>query len=161
MLSEWARTWAVSDQALADLRARLGALDPSPPLSEMATPINGEIALQSLIRQRASAYGMKLWRNNVGVLPDARGVPIRFGLANDSKAINRIFKSSDLIGISNEIIQPYDVGQPRGRFVAFECKAPRWHYTGDAHEQAQESFLKVVLAYGGRAKFINNEGNIL
>lgn len=129
------------------------------PAAVMTAPTGGtsEEAVSARVRLTAAQRGMQLWRNNVGALQDSRGVPVRYGLANDSKALNAVFKSSDLIGIDSTLIAPEDVGKPRGQFVALECKASAWSYTGDSHERAQLAFINVVLAYGGRAKFINDE----
>ena len=154
MLIKWAVKWGVSPEALADLRAQMGLATvnalPGFPASQ------SEAAVSNNVRAVAPAYGMQLWRNNVGSLKDARGIPVRFGLANDSAKLNEVFKSSDLIGIDNEPIRAADVGQPRGRFVALETKAANWRYTGTEHERAQLAFINVVLAYGGRAQFINS-----
>lgn len=157
MIDEWAQQWGIPAVAVADLKHRIGVTPSAPP-----APVGGasEAAGQSRIRALAPLRGMQLWRNNVGALIDARGVPVRFGLANDSKELNRVFKSADLIGISNEVITLADVGQPRGRFIALECKHAGWRYTGAEREVAQLAFIKVVNAYGGRAKFIISENEL-
>ena len=62
--------------------------------------------VKKVILLKASKLGWRLWRNNVGVLKDERGVPIRFGLANTSKAVNGELKSGDLIGIRPVLITP-------------------------------------------------------
>ena len=157
MIDAWAKRWGVPAIAVADLRRELGTLNPAPP-----PPSSGgsEVAGQSRIRALAPLYGMQLWRNNVGALMDGRGVPVRYGLANDSKQVNEVFKSSDLIGISNVTITPEMVGEPRGQFVAFECKHGAWKYSDTARERAQLAFIKVILAYGGRAKCITNESGL-
>ena len=101
-----------------------------------------EVAVQQAIRLEAARRGIVLWRNNTGVLLDARGVPLRFGLANDSAKVNANFKSSDLIGICVD-----------GKFLAIECKAPTWNYRGTARELAQLNFINLVISTGGRAGF--------
>jgi hypothetical protein len=158
MLIKWAIKWGVRPEAVADLRALMGTGAAFNVTAAQAGA--SEAAIASRIRQAAPAYGLKLWRNNVGVLPDKRGVPVRFGLGNDSAALNAIFKSSDLIGIDNSPIMPHMVGLPRGQFVALETKAGAWTYKGDTHERAQLAFINVVTAYGGRAQFINHEGQL-
>jgi len=157
MIDEWARQWGVPAIAVADLKHRIGVTPGAP-----TVPSEGvsEAAVMSRVRALAPLRGMQLWRNNVGALTDKRGVPVRFGLANDSKDLNRVFKSSDLIGVSNELITLADVGQPRGRFIAYEGKHAGWEYSGDEHEAAQLAFIKVVNAYGGRAKFITSENEL-
>jgi len=83
-----------------------------------------------------------VWRNNSGVLFDNRGVPVRFGLGNVSRKINRVFKSSDLIGLTKD-----------GRFVAIEVKQPNWKGVRTPEERAQETFINVVKVNNGLAGF--------
>ena len=102
-----------------------------------------EQTLQNAVRVEAAKYGYYLWRNNSGVLKDARGVPVRFGLGNDSAKINEQLKSPDLIGIG-----------PDGRFVAIEIKPEGWIGPRTARERAQEAFIELVKAQGGKAGFV-------
>ena len=104
-----------------------------------------ESPLQSAIRAEASRRGVYLWRNNSGVLPDTRGVPVRFGLGNDSPRINAVLKSSDLIGI-----------MPDGRFVAIEVKRPGWIGVRTERERAQQAFIDLVKSNGGVAGFVSS-----
>jgi hypothetical protein len=104
-----------------------------------------ESTLQAAIRAEAPRYGLYLWRNNSGVLSDATGRPVRFGLGNDSPRINAKLKSSDLIGIA-----------PGGRFVAVECKAPGWIGVRTERERAQENFINLVRQCGGIAGFVRS-----
>lgn len=101
-----------------------------------------ESTLQAAIRAEAPRLGVYLWRNNSGVLQDATGRPVRFGLGNDSPRINAKLKSSDLIGITQG-----------GRFVAIECKAPGWIGVRNGRERAQENFINLVRQAGGIAGF--------
>lgn len=82
--------------------------------------------IQRLIMLALSEAGCLIFRNNVGVLKNAAGIPIRFGLA---------VGSSDLIGID-----------PGGRFLAVEIKTP----TGKATPE-QLRFIEAVRARGGIA----------
>ena len=85
-----------------------------------------ESDIQRLIMLALSEAGCLIFRNNVGVLKNAAGIPIRFGLA---------VGSSDLIGIA-----------PGGRFLAVEIKTP----TGKATPE-QMRFIEAVRARGGIA----------
>jgi hypothetical protein len=73
-----------------------------------------------------SEAGCLVWRNNVGVLKNQAGIPIRFGLC---------VGSSDLIGVA-----------PSGQFLAIEVKAARGRATDD-----QLRFISAVQARGGIA----------
>jgi len=115
-----------------------------------------EAAIQQRLRLWASKQGARLWRNNVGVLKDERGVPVRYGLANESKGMNTNLKSSDLIGITPVIITQEMVGSTLGIFTAYECKAESWKYTGTKRETAQLKFIELVRFLGGYAGFINS-----
>lgn len=115
-----------------------------------------ESSLQNKIRLEASRRGVLLFRNNVGAAMTEDGRHIRFGLANDSSKINKVIKSSDLIGIKPVVITQEMVGQTIGQFVALEVKRPDWRYMGTAREKAQLKFLDTVTRYGGEAKFINS-----
>lgn len=112
-----------------------------------------------MVRLEAPRYGVWLGRNNVGALLDKRGVPVRYGLANESKQMNEVMKSGDLIGIRAVLIQPWHVGTTIGQFVSRECKRPGWTYRGDAHETAQANWAALVTKYGGDAKFATGEGS--
>lgn len=115
--------------------------------------MTAESDVQTALRLAASKRGDVLWRNNSGVLPDARGVPVRFGLCNDSTAINTACKSSDLIGIKRVLVTPEMVGQVVGVFYAREVKHSGWRYTGTPRERAQLRFIEIVREAGGDAGF--------
>lgn len=101
-----------------------------------------------------------LYRNNVGVLLDARGVPVRFGLANDSAAVNEACKSADLIGIKRVVITPDMVGQVVGVFLSREVKHEGWRFTGTQRELAQLRWIEIVTQFGGDAAFCTGPGTI-
>jgi hypothetical protein len=149
-LTEWARTWAVSDSALADLRARLLGVAPDP----AAEPGRSEAAVQARVRVAASRYGMRLWRNNVGQDTETH---VRYGLCNDSAQINAVVKSADLIGIRPRVIQPGDIGHTIGQFVSLECKHSGWKWSGNERELAQQQWALLVTSMGGEARFISDE----
>lgn len=119
-----------------------------------------ESAVQSLVRLEAARKGVRLFRNNVGALIDSRGVPIRYGLANDSKAANAAMKSADLIGWRTIIIEAHMVGQCVAQFVSRECKHVGWHYKGDERERAQLAWAQLVATSGGDAAFCTGEGTL-
>jgi hypothetical protein len=113
-----------------------------------------EVEIQANVRLLASVLGWRLWRNNLGVLKDARGVPIRYGLANDSSVVNKSVKSGDLIGIRPVVITPEMVGTVIGQFVSIECKREGWVFNpNDKHEESQARWAQIVNELGGYAVF--------
>lgn len=84
-----------------------------------------ETDLMRACMMEASRLGAVVWRNNVGVLRDHQGRPVRYGLC---------VGSSDIIGIY------------RGRFVAIEVKTDSGRLSPD-----QEKFLQAVSENGGIA----------
>lgn len=147
-LRAWAMRHGIADAALHDLQAMLGA---AAGIGQEADGSEGRA--QSEIRLAAPALGLRLFRNNVGVLKNEDGRPVRYGLANDSKALNARLKSSDLIGWRRVQVTPEMVGSVVAQFAAIECKAPGWRYRGDAHEEAQQRFIALVVADGGFGRF--------
>lgn len=153
-LLEWQRKHGITAEALADLVTMVG-LDV--PRSTKGTP---EARVQDEARLLASKMGWRLFRNNVGVLKDERGVPVRYGICNDSPAMNKRIKSSDLIGIRPVVITPDMVGSTIGQFVAREVKKAGWKYKGTEHEQAQLAFGTLVIGLGGDFRFWSGEGEL-
>lgn len=153
-LLEWQRKHGITADALADLVAIVG-LDVKP--SEDAT---GEHKVQDDARLLASQMGWRLFRNNKGVLPDARGVPVRFGLCNETAALGKRLRSSDLIGIRPVEITQDMVGSTIGQFVAREIKKAGWKYKGTEHEEAQLAFGTLVIGLGGDFRFWSGEGEL-
>lgn len=153
-LLEWQRKHGITAEALADLVTMVG-LDV--PRSTKGTP---EARVQDEARLLASKMGWRLFRNNVGVLKDERGVPVRYGIANDSPAMNKRIKSSDLIGIRPVVITPDMVGSTIGQFVAREVKKAGWKYKGTEHEEAQLAFGTLVIGLGGDFRFWSGEGEL-
>ena len=119
-----------------------------PPLSESG--------VQSRVLVRSVPHGFSLYRNNVGVLQDRTGRPVRFGLANDSPDMNRRFKSGDLIGWRSIVITPDMVGRKLAVFVSRECKEEGWHYSATEHEVAQLRWAQLVNDAGGDACFVSS-----
>jgi hypothetical protein len=137
-------------EAVRDLEHQLGALDHKPTVGDGLS----EADVQNTERLRASKAGGRLWRNNVGVLTADNGRPVRYGLCNDSAAVNKHLKSSDLIGIQPVRITRAHVGRVIGQFVARETKRQGWKYTGTERERAQLAYLELVLSLGGDARFV-------
>lgn len=156
-LEQWAIKWGIPYAAIDDLRRDFGLvnIDPTPPPKG-----NNEAAVQAKVRLEASRLGGRLWRNNVGATMDERGNFIRYGLANDSKQMNEVIKSSDLIGIRPILITPQLVGCTIGQFMAREIKEPTWNYSATKREQAQLKFLELIKSMGGDASFATGEGTI-
>lgn len=146
-LHQWAARHGISPAALADLAALLA------PATALVPGATCEAGVQRAVRLEAASRGVLLFRNNVGALLDARGVPVRYGLANESKAQNRLIKSGDLIGIRPVLIGPQHIGQTIGQFVSREVKAPGWVYRGDQHEAAQQAWAALIASKGGDACF--------
>ena len=160
LLDEWARVWGLNNPAaLFDLRQRMGiAANSAMPLIEPQGEPGSESRQQSLIRLDAAQNYVWLTRNNVGALVDERGVPVRYGLANESKEQNKVVKSGDLIGIRSILIGPQHIGQVIGQFVSVECKWEGWTYKGDKHEVGQLNWCNFVLSKGGFACFATGPG---
>lgn len=148
---EWAIRWNLPAQALTELASIEYDL-----VSEQTYQSGSEQGVQARCMLEASKRGGRLWRNNVGVLLDSRGVPVRYGLANTSKRVNENFKSADLIGIRPITIGPEWVGYTIGQFVSLECKKPNWTYTGKGRETAQMNWAQLVRGLGGHAGFVTN-----
>ena len=162
MLHDWAISWGVPLAALHDLERRMGLLY-APEVQ--ASTGRSEAAVQANVRIEAAQLAhagrrIKLLRNNVGSLKDARGVPIRFGLANESPEMNRRIKSADLIGWETLTITSQMVGQQIAQFLSVECKEEGWRFSGNAHEQAQQAWAQLVIGGGGRAVFVNGSGQL-
>lgn len=136
-LDEWCARWNVPPQAIRELLVGDGPAD---------NDASSEAGVQARVRLTAPALNVTLWRNNSGAAVDDTGRHIRYGLGNDSKRLNDVFKSSDLIGIRHD-----------GRFVALECKPPGWRFgPNDKRAVAQARFMSHVVAAGGIAGFVTS-----
>ena len=105
-----------------------------------------ETALLSKLLVRASELGLRLFRNNVGMLRDERGNRVRYGLC---------VGSSDLIGWKPLTVTQADVGRTIAVFVAVEAKVGR-----NVTTEAQGHFLAVVRSAGGVALVARQESDI-
>jgi len=157
-LNEWAIKWGVPFEAVEDLRRSImNDVNTDPEPGEDGA---SETRVQTSIRLEASRIGARLWRNNVGATLTEDGAFLRYGLANDSKKMNALIKSSDLIGIRPVEITPAHVGGVFGQFVAREVKREGWTYKGDKRELAQLRFLELVNALGGDGAFATATGTL-
>ena len=111
-----------------------------------------ESDIQNALRIQASREGWRLWRNNVGAGMLDNGSFIRWGLANDSTAVNASVKSGDLIGIRPVIITPSMVGTTIGQFASLEVKRPEWKFNpNNPRDVAQKRWADLVNNLGGYA----------
>lgn len=155
-IAEWARRWEVRAEALNDLVVTLAPECALPPLKAGTS----EAAVTSRVRLEAAGKGYTLWRNNVGALLDQRGVPVRFGLANDSKQVNERIKSADWIGWRKVTVTPDMVGQTLAVFASVEMKQSGWRYSGAGRESAQMSWAQLVSASGGVGVIVSEAGSL-
>ena len=158
-LNEWVIKWGIPFEAVEDLRREFGTLNikttPLTPKSDLS-----EAAVQVNVRLEASNKGLRLWRNNLGAGYMQDGSFIRWGLANESTAMNRTIKSHDLIGIRPIRITEAHIGQLIGQFVSREIKPGYWNYSGNDHELAQLKWAELVISLGGDAGFATGEGTL-
>jgi hypothetical protein len=158
-LYEWALRHSVSMQALVELRAMWGDVDHIDHVENM--DLGSEARTASILLLEAARKDIHMYRNNVGVLKDIQGRPVRFGLGNDSKARNSIIKSGDYIGIRKITITPRMVGSIFGQFVSRECKHEGWTFGEDPdREGAQLAWIQLILSCGGDAAFCTGEGTL-
>ena len=149
-LAEWGLRHNVSPAAMAELIPIVLSVAPDvqPERNDLGT---SEAAVQARTRVAVSKLGWRVWRNNVGAgTLQESGTFVRFGLANDSQAVNQSLKSGDLIGI-----------RPGGQFVSLECKPAGWKYTGTPREVAQAKWAALVRSLGGHARFVTDERDVL
>lgn len=146
--------------AAAELEgAVIGTQTLDPPESEGKS----EAWAQQQVRFKAARLGWWTTRNNVGATPaacEACGAklrPVRYGLANESAEMNKVTKSSDVIGVRPILIEPHHVGTTIGQFAAIEAKRPGWSFTGKGRESGQANFLSLITRLGGYATFSTGE----
>lgn len=114
----------------------------------------------NLVRLEASQSGVHLFRNNVGATYTREGSFIRYGLCNESSAVNAVCKSADLIGIKPIVIEPWMVGATLGIFVSRECKHSNWKL-GESpdRERAQIAWRNLINSLGGDAMIVSGKGS--
>lgn len=153
MLYEWAARWGISREALWDL------VDTLVPETSNNLNIVSESAVSRDIELEASQLGCRLFRNNRGA-GKIDGSYVRFGLGNTSKEVNKLFKSSDLIGIRPVLITQAHVGRTIGQFISREVKRPGWRYKATPHELGQLNWHIVINALGGDSMFATGRGTL-
>lgn len=123
--------------------------------------VTTEAAVQQQIRLKSAEMGTPLLRNNVGACFDETGRLIRYGLGHDSKRLNEVFKSSDLIGINPVVITQEMVGRTIGQFMAVECKASNFKgRESDKRFVAQRNFIEWVNNHGGIGMFARSVDDV-
>lgn len=170
LINQWAQRHGITAAALADLQVTLMSAVP-----QVTPNVTGsEAAAQQRIRLAAPNHGVRLWRNNVGATPASEDIkcphchnhfteqkqPVRYGLANESSAMNKVVKSHDLIGITPVTITPQMVGGFLGVFTSIEVKRPGWKFRGNAHESAQLKWADIVNSLGGIAQFATDPEDV-
>lgn len=156
-LIEWAQKWGVPLHAVEELRDMFGLVAEYQPGRLEGKP---EAVVSAEVRLEAANKGGVLWRNNVGATFDERGNFIRYGLCNDSKGVNKKFKSSDLIGIKPVLIRGHHLGHTIGQFCARETKRVGWTFRDNDRERAQLRFIELVISMGGDACFATGKGTL-
>ena len=147
----WCNKWGCTGQARTELELYMRADIDMAYTSDRIS----EAAVQQDVRLEAPRIGGAMWRNNNGAFEDSEGRWVRYGLGNDSKQLNGVWKSSDLIGITPR--RATHVGELFGVFTAGEIKNPGWKLTkGDKRGQAQAKFMNTVRTLGGLAGFIQS-----
>lgn len=117
-----------------------------------------ERSVLDAVRLEASRLGIRLWRNNSGCAYTQDGRLLRYGLANDSAAVNDVMKSADLIGIRPMVIEPWMIGGIAGIFVSVECKASDWKPDNSPRTKAQIVWRDLITALGGEAYITTHAG---
>lgn len=117
-----------------------------------------EAQVQADVRLEVSRRGDRLWRNNVGAGKLENGSFVRWGLCNDSVAVNAALKSADLIGLRRVMITQEMVGSIIGQFMSVECKHADWHWTGTPREISQLHWAELILSLGGYAAIVTGAG---
>lgn len=141
-MKAWTRRWGIPEPAVQELMQLMAHVTLTPTAS---APEGSEAQVVQELRVLAPHYNGYLWRNNSGAMMDERGGMVRYGLANDSSRLNKVFKSPDLIG--------FTMLGGSAIFTAVEAKRPGWKTPVTDRERAQAAFLKLVHAGGGIALF--------
>lgn len=153
-MGEWANKWGISLDALRDLATSVCYIPP-------AKDDGSESRQQSLVRlEAAQKRTVYLFRNNVGACTTDTGSFVRYGLANDTPAMNAAVKSADLIGFRSKLIVAADVGTVLAQFVSREVKRANWHWTDTPENFAQLKWAALINTHGGDAAICTGPGSL-
>lgn len=153
-LDEWINRWPLPAQAIHELQLVTAAY---------STPTSGhsENAVAAEARLMLGRYGIVAMRNNVGVLEDKNGRPVRYGLCNETPAMNKTIKSSDDILAIPYVVKPQDVGRKLGIIGGVEYKKRNWVFSGNGRETPQLNFHRMLHAVGGVGIFANSGQSVI
>lgn len=160
---QWQRRWHfhVPTEAVRELQLILAHPQGGDREHSTLHDAKSEAYTMSDVLLTASRVGIVLYRNNVGVLEDINGRPVRYGLANESAKMNAVIKSGDFIGATPHVCTAADIGRTLGVFTSVECKRPDWTYKGNDREVAQFTWQKAVESLGGVALFATSGQDLI
>lgn len=153
-LLEWAIKHRIAPEALRELCQTCIHTGPALEDGQLETDV------QKAVRLEYAYAGKFLYRNNRGAGRMDTGTYVRWGLANDSKALGDAVKSADLIGWESFIVTPEWVGHKIARFLSVEVKRESWEWKGTLEEMAQLKWAALVNSEGGRAVITNKVGTV-
>lgn len=154
ILDEWAQRWALPQQAIDELQQITANYSDG-------DSTKSEAAVASECRLELNMRGIITMRNNVGVLDDKKGRPVRFGLCNETAGMNKVIKSSDDICIIPYVVKPQDVGRKLGVFLGVEHKERSWNFTGEGRETPQANFQRMLANVGAVGVFANSAKSVI
>jgi len=107
----------------------------------------------------SEAYKTVLFRNNVGVFKSQNGRPVRVGLCNETREMNKMHKSGDRIGWTPVTVTPEMVGKTVAVFTSVEMKEEGYKPSGKAqieHYEAQRRWADKVDQANGIAGIVDS-----
>lgn len=159
IVHDWALKWRIPPAAIAELQSTLIA-KATMPCANTDKPLS-EAGVQSRVRLEAAEKGVRLFRNNVGAGYLIDGNFVRWGLANDSEAVNEVLKSSDLIGWRRRLVAPEHVGTYIAQPVMRECKREGWVYDPtNSHDVAQMNWAMLAAHDGCDVAIVTRTGSL-
>lgn len=111
---------------------------------------------------------MKLFRNNSGAFKDETGRLVRFGLGNESKKLNDLYKFGDYIGSATVMITQEMVGKTVAVFTNLEVKPDgdrsktllKAMNAPNSREAAQLRAIELTRNFGGISGFVTNADEV-